>query len=150
MAPRFDRPKSILTSVNAQQPQVAQPQSQNVGGSSRPAGGPTSAVFKKPLVESNHPFGAGSGGASGPMPVNVAAVNAKNPAQGSRPASIPRQHVNLNEEGNAFGGELNNIDILEHMKSLRDQIKRIIESNPKRTEDDGKSSRIRASCASAI
>lgn len=76
------------------------------------------ALFKKPLTERN------------------------------RPSSTARTNSNVNNNNNVLStsqegipegfGELNSTDILENMRNLRDQIKKILDIKPPRTLDDGK------------
>lgn len=124
MAPRFERSKS----EHVPHHQAAEEDSENVGNNPQPVSAPpTAPIFKKPLLESNQIIGGS--GAYGPTFV----ANT-----GSRPSSAS-SNANLNEEGNAFGGE---IDILEHMKNLRDSVTKLIDSQPKITANDGESSMV--------
>jgi hypothetical protein len=66
----------------------------------------------------------------------------------NRPSSTARTNSNVNNNNNVLStsqegipegfGELNSTDILENMRNLRDQIKKILDIKPPRTLDDGK------------
>jgi hypothetical protein len=51
----------------------------------------------------------------------------------------PPRPLALNTSQDVGFGELTSMDILEHMKNLRDLIQNLIDKNPKTTVDDGKS-----------
>ncbi|XP_021966637.1 serine/threonine-protein kinase PLK1 [Folsomia candida] len=123
MAPRFDFPKTAQPSSTAPAAAGAAPPD-----TLAPTGQP-----KKPLTESNQPRTGSDGDA--PLP----------PTQPSVPRTIigqtnliPRVGTPVENANNNIvsAGELDNMDMVEYMKNLRDQLKRIIELEPRTTLDD--------------